>query len=705
MILLRHLLNDTVVTLIVHRVRSKQVGETLNTIATREKEEPNRVGLGAITEDLKHRVRTGLVRFIGLASVRISHEHATVVPALRERRTRSLTIGEEHGVNNLKAVVLAELGDDLHRGENRLVKRSARQTEITGHRVVRRIRRIVHHRNGEQGRHRFLELIRAHLGGQEVEQSEPVETGNLLRSLRTIDPIVLGIVDIHILVRLLTRQTHRAESVDFKRNVAAAAEQSDLHQLLDGIHERTRHRTRPVDEHDKTVVLTLTDSRVAAEDVLADAVVHHANGVKDTSTRHRGTLRSIGRLAEVELLRHERDHRRGLSGELGVLLSSTNHKCLMGRRGATVVRGLDSIAVLPVLNDLANLRIGADDVVEIGGSRKHIVIVPTIGSVRHLLHRVVELLLRRRRRRESFVLVLLCGTISRAARLTVTGRRIVLVLATLITGGRRVTVALLTIVTLTLARLTILTLLVGVVRVTLHRSRLTLLVGVTVAAGATLRVLLLRLFLQARLVLPQIRDDLRHLIEGAAVVDARDERLLNGRKVDTRSGAGAHLVVKIDAVDEGQRVHVASLDTEEVGADELLIRLEEVAAHTGELLLHQLLDAGVFHDIHVPLSDVSVSGTGDALRATAPRTRSLLIVGSVRSKQRVTDLVTHEHIVNLIAHTGPGGKREDTIANIEHGGTRLGIVLHGNVFRGENTRQKILAGGVNGARGSGRGSE
>lgn len=680
----------------INGVRSEQVRVPFGT-TTAEQEETNRVALGAITEDLKQSVRATTRNLVGLASDGIGHEVAGVVTAVVQTGTGSLTVREEHGVNDLKAVVLAELGNDVHRSEDRLVKRRARQTEAVRHRVVLRPLAVVDERDGEQVHHRLLELIRPHLGRQEVEQREVVKPSNLVTL--TV-PTVRTVVHINLAV-LVVLDDNSAERIDLERNVAPAAEQSDLHQLLDGIHQRGGHGTRPVDEHDESVILALADRSVATEDVVGDLVVHHANGVKNAGTRNRGTLRSVGGLAEIELLRHQSDDRRRLRHELVVLSLRLREEIDVTRNIRAVVLGRHVNA--PVFDLLVDVRRSEDDVLQLDARQRLISVLALLVGIGHLLDRLIELLLSRGLGRSAglvlHVATALTGSLGLALRSI-----LVTLLVTLVATGALVLAGLLTGTRVGVTRIVTVTLLVR--RIARHGNggRLTLIVTLTVGGTVTVLLLLLGVLLHVGLVIPNVADDALDIIERAALVDAREERLLNGREVDTRSARRTHLVVQIDTVDERQRVEVAVLDAKEVRRGELLIRLEEVAAHTGETLLHQLLNAGVLHDVHVRLSERSVRSTGDLLSSTAPRPLHLLVSGGERSKQRVTDFVTDEHIVDLVGHASPRGKDENAVLHIERGGLRLGVVLHGNVFRSENARQKILAGGVDGAGGNGRGS-
>lgn len=678
-------------TVLVLRVLAEQVGHVVH-IGTTVEEEPNRIAPGAVAEHLKQSVRTRPADLVGLASDRIGQELASVVTATVGKATRGFTVREEHGVNDLQPVVLAELGHDLHGGRDGLVKRRAAQTKAARESVVRRTFGLSES-NGEQVFHRLLELIRAHLGRQEVQQTEhmelSVDVGILDIPLLTADALLVVILASEILVNHAAR-----ERIDLERNVAPAAEQSDLHELLHGVKQRRAHRTRPVDEHDESVILALAHHSVAAEDVIGDLVVHHANGVKDAGAGDRGTLRSISSLAEVELLCHQRHHRRRVRSELGVVLASPSEQVVVsgdrvGGHGGAVLR-----------DQILNLCVGDDDLVQVA-RRQTKVLIRTGLLVGHVLDRRIELLLRDRRRRSRLVLHLVrTRTRGSASVVALRGRLVGVAVTTLAStllavGGRtivrRIRVSVVDVRP------------VGIVlTVTTRRDRRSVTVLASIASiGASSRVLLLllRFLLEARLVLPDVVHDVLHIVKSTASVDALDERLLHGRELNTRVHASAHLVVKVDAVDQRQLVEVAPLDAEEVAGDELLIRLVEVAAHTGELLLHQLFDAGVLHDVHVDLSNGRMSGSGDLLSGTAPRALHLVVRIGVRREQRVTNLVADEHIVDLVGHARPGGQDQDAVLGVERGRAGLGVVLHGDVLRGEDARQQILAGGVDGAGG------
>ena len=683
-------------TVLVLTVLREQVSQVVHGLATVQ-EETNRIAPGAITEHLKQSVRAS-PDLVGLARDRIGQELAAVHTTAVRERTGGVAIREEHGVNDLQPIVLAELGHDLHRSNNRLVKRRAAQTQATRQSVV--VSTIVLRRcDCEQILHRLLELIRAHLGREEVQQTEHMELRVLVLVLRV--PL-LGIHGGFVVIQLgeIFLDHTTSERIDLERNVATTAEQSDLHELLDGIKQSRPHRTRPVDEHDESVVLTFTHNRVAAEDVVGDLVVHHANGVKHTRLGDRGALRSIGGLAEIELLRHQRNHGRRISSELLVLLLRIAEQLVVH-----IHRRVDKSGAV-IRQNLLNLRVGDDDVVRVAGRQIEVLILRTT-LVGHLLDCFVKLLLRGGCRSGRVVLHLVSTLAGRRTR----GLRSLLVLLVVAIGALTGTllVAVRRIVRLTGVRIGAVRCIAVVLIVAATHGDLrgfAVLASVSIALfalGGRFLLLLLCFLLEARLVLPNVADDALHIVKGTASVDALDERLLNGRELNTRVHASTHLVLKVDAVDERQLVDVAALDTEEVIGDELLIRLVEVAAHTGELLLHQLLDAGVLHDVHVDLSDFGVRRTGDLFRSTTPRALHLVIRIAVRREQRVTDFVTNEHIVDLVGHPRPCGKNQDAVLGVERGRAGLGIVLHGDVLAGENARQQILAGGVDGAGGRGNG--
>ena len=68
------------------------------------------------------------------------------------------------------------------------------------------------------------------------------------------------------------------------------------------------------------------------------------------------------------------------------------------------------------------------------------------------------------------------------------------------------------------------------------------------------------------------------------------------------------------------------------------------------------------------------------------------------SVQRVTDLVGAEHIVDITRHFLPHGKREDASAGIKRCGLRRCIMDDRDVLGGEQAREGILGGGVDGER-------
>jgi len=326
-----------------------------------------------------------------------------------------------------------------------------------------------------------------------------------------------------------------------------------------------------------------------------------------------------------------------------------------------------------------------DDRVEVAIGHGHVLVL-AVDALGVAVQRTVELLLRGTRRPAVLFRLLVCAVA--AGTVVVAVALIVLLIA-----RRRVTLlirlGLVTAAVATVALLIRLTLIAGIAPVGIHLA--------VAVAVITLASLLLLATVVLLAVLPHITDDGHDIIEGLGSVDAVDVLLLVGREGDARLLAGADLVVQVDAVDERQSVHVLAGDTEEVMIHHVLIRLEEVAAHTGELALHHAFDTRVFHDVEHDLSHLGLlRHAGDLLGSGTPRALDLLIAFVVRREQSVADFVTDEHIVDLVGHVDPHGQREDAIHDIHAGGRGRGVVTNGQVLTCENARQHIFGAVANG---------
>ena len=651
--------------------------------------------------------------------------------AARQVGNRSLTVSQEDRVHDVQLVRFLELRNDLHRSNDGLVKRSTREFP-TSVRVEGGSHLVVTRNECAEEHHHLLMLRAIQTRGEQVEERELVVRTRRLVTLRHhFFGGVLGVVIIHsTLPHLLagdgdvstgsriptasidTRfKRARGERIHLVGDAHAAAELNENHRLLDDSGETLLHRTAPIHEHDESVVLTFREHGVAAEDVLAVLVVHHANGVKHTRLANGLALGDLRGLAEFELL-HE---------QIDLLLASTHEVGLLLRRLGDDGGVVDVPAVLTrsgirhPLEILAlrfdNLLAVDDHIVEVAVnqlSRRNDILRVLI-ALNLLLKVVVEVLLRHRSRRNIRLRVLRTNGARLLLLIVVVAAvsgLLTLLISLLITGLRVITGAVTLLVATLIPTRTILR--VASVGITtrfallgLIALRLVILAVVARLVRGTVSVLLLlRLVLVLLLVAvaEQILRDLCSVSEGSRAVDAANELIFLGGEVDTHRTNRTELVVQVDAIRQRQRVHVHALDTEEVLVVEFGVRTDEVAAEAGELDLNQTLDARILNDIEVERCSLirlaaSVGGATDLLAGAAPA-----VCGSV---QGVRDLMSDEHVVDDLAHVLPLREQQGAVLQIECSSLHLLIDHDLDVLRSENASHDRLRG----VRGVGNGVE
>ena len=113
----------------------------------------------------------------------------------------------------------------------------------------------------------------------------------------------------------------------------------------------------------------------------------------------------------------------------------------------------------------------------------------------------------------------------------------------------------------------------------------------------------------------------------------------------------------VDPIREGEVVRILVGDTEEVTLKQVRIGCDEVAAETGELLLHETFDTSVLDDVDVVLDH----GRIDTM--TLCDLVDGVDVG--RSVECMTHLVGDEHVVELTRHLLPLGKGQLTALGVE----------------------------------------
>jgi len=487
----------------------------------------------------------------------------------------------------------------------------------------------------------------------------------------TVEHDVVAISSLPLVTTLDARSSRAAERIHIERDTDATAEHHHLKRLVEHGPDHGRHGTRPVDEDDEPVVLASLHGRVTTEDVVGDPVVTDTHAVEDAGGGDTNTRRRIGGLTHLKLLHHERHDGLAVRHELARHLGrhATDRGHIVGTRnlGVELHELLGDVA--PTHDDLGQIRLG----------QSHVLVASAgLGTRRQvILHRLL------RRTRNRTVVAVTTGTglvgLLVALLLRCTIGLILTRLRIVALTGRLAAVG------LSAVGLALL-LLASVVAVVVHVT--------DVAVTSTVAGILLLARFVVRLGVPQVAHDVLDVIEGLGGIDALEVLALGVAEVDTRITDGAELVVQVDAVSETQSVQFIrglGVDAEEVIGLHVLVGLEEVAAHTGELLLHHAFDAGVLHDVEEHLAPRSfLVDTSDLLGSGTPRARHALVCFRVRSEQGMADLVTDQHIVDLVGHVSPHGERENAIDDIHAGGLRGGIVAHGQILRGEDTRKQIL---------------
>ena len=645
--------------------------------------------------------------------------------AARHVGNGSLTVSQEDRVHDVQLVRFLELRNDLHRSNDGLVKRSTREFP-TSVRVEGGSHLVVTRNECAEEHHHLLMLRAIQTRGEQIEERElSVRTRRLVSLRHHLFGGVLGVVVVHRTLphllagdgdvstgsrvptaRVDTRlERARGERIHLVGDAHAAAELNENHRLLNDSGETLLHRTAPIHEHHQPVVLTLREHGVAAEDVLAVLVVHHANGVKDTRLANGLALGDLRGLAEFELLHQQIDLLLAGVHEVGLLLHRLADDCFVVDVPTVLTRSgiRKPLEILALRFD--NLLAVDDHIVEVAVnqlSRRNNILRVLI-ALNLLLKVVVEVLLRHRSRRNIRLRVLRTNGAGLLLLIVLAVSGLLTLLISLITTVLRVITGAVTLLVATL--ITTRTILgVASVGVTTRFALLGLialrLVILTVVAGlvrGTVSVLLLlRLVLVLLLVAvtEQILSDLSSVSEGSRAVDAANELILSGGEVDTNRTNRAQLVVQVDAISQRQRVEIHALDTEEVLVVEFGVRTDEVAAEAGELHLNQSLDARILNDIEVELGRLvrlaaSVSRTADLLTGAAPA-----LCGSV---QGVRDLVSDEHVIHNLAHVLPLREQQSTVLQIECSSVHLGIDDDLDVLGGENASHDRLR-GVRGVR-------
>ena len=116
--------------------------------------------------------------------------------------------------------------------------------------------------------------------------------------------------------------------------------------------------------------------------------------------------------------------------------------------------------------------------------------------------------------------------------------------------------------------------------------------------------------------------------------------------------------------------------------------MEEVSPQSGELRLDHTLDAGVFDHVHIRLSDA----IRDFVHGCESLNLGLPVVRG--SMEGMSDLVTHEHIVQTVRHVLPDGQGKNSLLQIEGCGLGRRIVDDLEILVRQETSENGLGFGV-----------
>ena len=154
-----------------------------------------------------------------------------------------------------------------------LVQRSTTHTELVRDTVVNVTPDTIH--NKEQIPHVVVKFLLRYTTTEKIQQTEVsshVETFVLTILLHQVIIILITITGV-----LITK------SINLKGDIDLTTEPHQVHELFDSILDDTSHRTRPVQNEDKTVVLTIRDYVDLLKQVLVVLVGVEFGAVKDTS--------------------------------------------------------------------------------------------------------------------------------------------------------------------------------------------------------------------------------------------------------------------------------------------------------------------------------------------------------------------------------------------------------------------------------------
>ena len=163
-----------------------------------------------------------------------------------------------------------ESRNDLSECNQSLIKRSARQTELR--RIT--VSTIMLHRphQPEKRMHLLLNILFLLTTREEIHQPEI-----------TMDKQPIFLPDGFMPCFIIISNIRISKSINIKGDIALITEPDEIIKLLKSILNAITHRTRPVKNKDKTMILTIRKNCYLLEKVLIVLVGVQFSAVKDTS--------------------------------------------------------------------------------------------------------------------------------------------------------------------------------------------------------------------------------------------------------------------------------------------------------------------------------------------------------------------------------------------------------------------------------------
>ena len=541
-----------------------------------------------------------------------------------------IPIRQVDAVHHIKNVLHLEGRNDLQAGENRLVKRSAGQTQhaidLGGERslirgvavgriavIAERGRRHIH-----AGSHALVEVVReSHVenavlillrdvAAREPDHAEERVDGAGVRhdhaSVDLLRPLPTRLLNAPAIVVRVANAA--AEAVDLVGNLDCTAERSEAGQLGQAGEHSSAHAAAPVDHDDEAVRLALANVHRSEEQFIVVAVLMDASHIKNPRSGKRRLLKLRRRLLALKVCDHA-SHRR---------LVVANHR-------------VDHIGLSP------NARL--------------------LEPLHHFLRRdvshfgKVDRQIDRNSRATHLNGLVLASRVNLLLRLACSVHRIAFIVLLIAFALHRFAV--------------------GIV------LELDLLTDVDVGRGH---------------VSVDVLADIHDIIERLAGCHAIHEHLLLRREGNFGSGVHAQLEVQVDLVDQRHIFDAAFHHAvKQVGVlQQGGVAADEGAAQTGELRLHLAFDASIFHDVQEQLGSLKVLGVDSVaggLRRAFVR----------RSVDRVADLMGEQHLVHRLMRRPFGlqhGHGQQAITDIKGRGFRLTVVDDTDVLRSKEASKVVV---------------